>query len=64
MKQKKFKLHFFLPVIFITSLPYFAGCSSTHSKEHIDTIKTDLNSLHKDVDKVLGLDKPSSLIEE
>ncbi|MBM4053963.1 MAG: hypothetical protein FJ264_04675 [Planctomycetes bacterium] len=64
MKQKKFKLHFFLPAIFIASIPYFTGCSSTHNKEHADTIKTDLNALHKDVDKVLGLDKPSTLVED
>ncbi|MCR4293000.1 MAG: hypothetical protein NUV76_09010 [Candidatus Kuenenia sp.] len=64
MKLNSFKVHFFLPAFLIAALTYFTGCSSTHCKRHIDTIKTDLDSLHKDVDTVLGLDKPSSLVEE
>jgi len=55
-----------IPLIFFPVV-YLSGCSSTdkyHNKKHADTIKKDLNSLHKDIDKVLGLDEPSPLTEE
>ncbi len=43
------------------------GCFTTdkyHNKRHFDTIKKDLDSAHGDIDRVLGLDEPSLLVEE
>ena len=67
MKQKKF----ILPIVFsIISIPIqwcLTGCSITdeyHNKRHLDTIKKDISSAHKDVDRVLGIDEPSPLVED
>ncbi|MCF6156023.1 MAG: hypothetical protein E3K36_12415 [Candidatus Brocadia sp.] len=57
-------------LFFIVSVAVFgclAGCSATdeyHNKRHLDTMKKDMSSAHKDIDRVLGLDEPSSLVEE
>jgi hypothetical protein len=43
------------------------GCFTTdkyHNKKHLDTIKKDIDSAHKDIDRVLGLDEPSPLVDE
>lgn len=56
-----------LPIAGATILWCLTGCITTdkyHNKRHIDTMKKDLGSAHKDVDRVLGLDEPSPLVEE
>ncbi|MBF8275936.1 MAG: hypothetical protein HW390_1009 [Candidatus Brocadiaceae bacterium] len=45
----------------------FAGCSTSdkyHNKKHVDTFKKDMNSMHKDIDRMLGIDAPSTLVED
>jgi len=61
-----------LPVVIVlpficTALFCFAGCSTSdtyHGKKHNDTFKKDMNSMHKDIDRMLGIDEPSTLVEE
>ncbi len=48
-------------LLFVIAFVSFQGCSSTHNAQHIKAIKTDLNSMHDDIDSFLGLNKPSSL---
>lgn len=68
MKKQKTVIQnsiFFLISIFV--LGFLASCSSTdkyHNKRHMDNIKKDLDSAHRDVDHVLGVDEPSILQEE
>lgn len=61
----------FIKIIFLiisTAAPSFlAGCFTTdkyHKEKHLDTMKKDIDSTHKDIDWVLGLDEPSPLVEE
>lgn len=57
-------IFFIISVLVLGSL---ASCSSTdkfHNKRHIDNVKKDIDSAHRDVDHVLGLDEPSILREE
>jgi len=66
------KLKAFLPAVISSILCAAAlwsltGCITTdkyHNKKHIDTVKKDIGSMHKDIDRVLGLDEPSPLVEE
>lgn len=67
MKQKTFLKSIITSIIGITALYCLAGCVTTdkyHNKRHIDTIKKDMGSMHKDIDRVLGLDEPSPLVDE
>ena len=41
----------------------FAGCRY-HYRKHVDTFKKDMNSMHKDIDRLLGIDEPSTLVED
>lgn len=55
-----------LPAI-CAALFCFAGCSTSdeyHGKKHGDTFRKDMNSMHKDIDRMLGLDAPSTLVED
>ncbi|KAB2834366.1 MAG: hypothetical protein F9K48_06435 [Candidatus Brocadia sp.] len=57
-------------ILFMVSVSLFgilASCSPTdkyHNKRHMDNIKKDMDSTHRDIDHVLGLDEPSNLVEE
>jgi len=54
-------------MVSISLFGFLASCSSTdkyHNKRHMDNVKTDLDSAHRDVDHVLGMDEPSILREE
>ncbi|MCC7211927.1 MAG: hypothetical protein E3K40_13155 [Candidatus Brocadia sp.] len=68
MKKQKIVLQkSILFLISISVLGFLASCSSSdkyHNKRHLDTIKKDLDSAHRDTDYVLGLDEPSILREE
>jgi len=67
MKQKKFLSILISSIICAAALWSLTGCFTTdkyHDKKHIDTIKKDIGSMHKDIDRVLGLDEPSPLVEE
>ncbi len=67
MKQKTFLKNIITSIIGIAALSCLAGCFTTdkyHNKRHIDTIKKDMGSMHKDIDRVLGLDEPSPLVDE
>lgn len=62
---------FLSTIIFSTMIAAFSGCltgcfttDKYHNKKHFDTIKKDIDSAHKDIDTVLGLDEPSPLVEE
>jgi hypothetical protein len=57
----------FFPIAGAFILFFLTGCCPSdkcHSKKHLDAMKEDLNSAHKDIDSLLGLDKPSSLVEK
>ncbi|MBU6391069.1 MAG: hypothetical protein KGJ87_01975 [Planctomycetota bacterium] len=61
----------FIPIavlsIVTTILLPLTGCFTTdkyHNKKHVDTFEKNMDSVHKDIDRVLGIDEPSSLIEE
>ena len=67
MKQKTFLPTIISSIICAAALWCLTGCLTTdkyHNKKHIDTIKKDIGSAHKDIDRVLGLDEPSPLVEE
>jgi len=67
MKQKTFLAILISSIICVAALWSLTGCFTTdkyHNKKHIDTIKKDIGSMHKDIDRVLGLDEPSPLVEE
>ena len=54
-------------LIIATILLPLTGCFTTdkyHNKKHVDTFEKDMNSMHKDIDRVLGIDVPSPLVEE
>ncbi|OHC02127.1 MAG: hypothetical protein A2Z57_15150 [Planctomycetes bacterium RIFCSPHIGHO2_12_39_6] len=60
-----------LPMLFLSMSLFFplclTGCFTTdkhHNKEHIDTMKKDMGLMHKDIDRALGLDEPSPLVEK
>jgi len=56
---------FFIVSVFVFG--FLASCSSTdkyHNKRHVDNIKKDIDTTHRDIDHVLGLDEPSILKEE
>ncbi|MBE7446835.1 MAG: hypothetical protein HS132_17060 [Planctomycetia bacterium] len=61
----------FIKILFLiistTASLFLPGCFTTdkyHNEKHLDTIKNDLDAAHSDTDWVLGLDEPSSLVEE
>ena len=67
MKQKTFLSILISSIICAAALWSLTGCFTTHkyhNKKHIDTIKKDIGSMHKDIDRVLVLDEPSPLVEE
>lgn len=67
MKRKTFQTSVITSIIGIAALSCLAGCLTTdkyHNKKHIETIKKDMGSMHKDIDRVLGLDEPSPLADE
>lgn len=54
-------------MVSVSLLGFLASCYTTdtyHNKRHMDNIKKDIDSTHRDVDHVLGLDEPSNLVEE
>ncbi len=61
-----------LPITIISlasaSLLYsLTGCSATdkyHNKRHLDVMKKDVDAIHKDIDRILGIDEPSTLVDE
>ena len=56
-----------IPPALCVALFCFAGCSVSdkyHNKKHVDTFKKDMNSMHKDIDRMLGIDAPSTLVED
>ncbi len=60
-----------LPMLFLSMSLFFplclAGCFTTdkyHNKKHIDTVKEDIGLMHKDIDRALGLDESSPLVEK
>jgi len=66
-KQKTFLSTVISSILCAAALWSLTGCFTTdkyHNKRHIDTIKQDVGSMHKDIDRVFGLDKPSPLVEE
>ncbi|TVM04232.1 MAG: hypothetical protein CV087_00915 [Candidatus Brocadia sp. WS118] len=66
-KHKTFIQSIILFMVSISLFGFLASCSSTdkyHNKRHMDNVKTDLDSAHRDVDHVLGMDEPSILREE
>lgn len=66
-KQKTFLSTVIFSILCAAALWSLTGCFTTdkyHNKKHIDTIKQDISSMHKDIDRVLGLDEPSPLVEE
>lgn len=66
MKTKQFVTFFFLSVG-LSVLFCFSGCSTTddiHNKKHLDVMEKDVEAMHGDVDRLLGLDKPSTLVED
>ena len=67
MKQKTFLSILISSIICAVALWSLTGCFTTdkyHNKKHIDAIKKDIGSMHKDIDRVLVLDEPSPLVEE
>ncbi|HEY4482458.1 MAG TPA: hypothetical protein VI489_06355 [Candidatus Brocadiaceae bacterium] len=67
IKQKTFLSILISSIICAVALWSLTGCFTTdkyHNKKHIDTVKKDIGSMHKDIDSVLGLDEPSPLVEE
>ena len=66
-KQKTFLSILISSIISAAALWSLTGCFTTnkyHNKKHLDTVKKDIGSMHKDIDRVLGLDEPSPLVEE
>ena len=66
-KQKTFLSAVISSILCAAALWSLTGCFTTdkyHNKKHIDTVKKDIGSMHKDIDSVLGLDEPSPLVEE
>ncbi len=66
-KHKIFVQGIILFMVSVSLFGFLASCSSTdkyHNKRHMDNIKKDLDSTHRDIDHVLGLDEPSNLVEE
>ena len=54
-----------LSIIAASLLP-LTGCFTTdkyHNKKHIDTFEKNMDSVHKDIDRVLGVDVLSPLVE-
>lgn len=66
MHQKRSLSVLIASILCATTLYSLTGCSSNkyHNKRHVDTIKKDISSMHKDIDRVLGLDEPSPLVDE
>ena len=66
-KQKTILSAFILSMLSVSALWCLTGCFTTdtyHNKKYIDTIEKDLDSAHKDLDRVLGLDEPSPIVED
>ena len=64
--RNKFIAIVILSIIAAILLP-LTGCFTTdkyHNKKHIDTFEKNMDSVHKDIDRVLGVDVPSPLVEE
>ncbi len=67
MRQKPFISTIVLSIASIAILLSLTGCFTTdsyHNKQHINTINKDMDSMHKDIDRVLGIDEPSPLVEK
>lgn len=67
MHQNPFISTIVLFLVSIAILLCLTGCFTTdsyHNKKHINTIGKDMDSMHKDIDKVLGIDEPSPLVEK
>ncbi len=68
MTRQKISLSTILLFITGVAVPGFVtGCFTAdtyHNKRHLDTMRKDMNAAHKDIDRVLGLDEPSPLVEE
>jgi type VI protein secretion system component VasK len=67
IKHKIYIINILSFIISVVVLGCLTGCFTTdryHNKRHLDTIKKDIGSAHKDTDRVLGLDEPSPLVEE
>lgn len=67
LKRKPLLPRIIFLILGIIILWYIPGCFTTdeyHNKKHIDTMKKDINSMHRDIDKVFGLDEPSPLVDE
>ncbi|KXK29945.1 MAG: hypothetical protein UZ01_01725 [Candidatus Brocadia sinica] len=67
IKQKTSLTNILFFIISVAVLWCSASCSPAdkyHSKRHDDTMKKDIDAAHRDIDRVLGLDEPSPLIEE
>lgn len=66
-KYKIFVQGIILFMVSVSLLGFLASCYTTdtyHNKSHMDNIKKDIDSTHRDIDHVLGLDEPSNLVEE
>lgn len=66
IKQKISITNILFFIISVAVLGCLTGCFTTdkyHNKKHLDTMKKDIGSAHKDIDRVLGLDEPSPLVE-
>ncbi|MDN3515562.1 MAG: hypothetical protein NG747_14350 [Candidatus Brocadia sp.] len=66
-KQKIFLFMFVFSIMSAAVLGCLTGCFTTdtyHNEKHSDTIRKDIDAAHRDIDRVLGLDEPSPLVEE
>lgn len=64
MKRKTSIAGIILSIMYLSMIVSSIGCTTYHSKKHLDTMKKDFNTAHEDVDTILGIDEPSPLIEE
>jgi len=67
INQKAFLSTIIFSIMIAAVLGCLTGCFTTdkyHNKKHFDTIKKDVGSAYRDIDRVLGLDEPSPLVEE
>jgi hypothetical protein len=66
-KQKKSLSVFIVSMLSASIFWCLTSCFTTdtyHNKKHIDTIKKDLVAAHQDLDRALGVDKPSPVMEK
>ncbi len=67
LKQKTFVVTVITFIMISAALGCLAGCFTTdtyHDKKQRDTMQKDIDTTHKDIDRALGLDVPSPLVEE